>query len=65
MDKLELYERLRDSITVGTEFHALINICVSRYEINMIKYNLTHELKYKTVSDAICKILDQFITLDF
>ena len=65
MDKLEIYKQLRDSITPGSEFYALINICVARYEINLIKYNLTRQEKYKIVVGAITKILDQFTMIDF
>ena len=60
-----MYKQLRDSITPGSEFYALINICVARYEINLIKYNLSHQEKHKFIVDAISKILDQFIMIDF
>ena len=65
MDKLDQYKRLRDSITPELEFYTLINLCVSRYEINLIKFNMTHQQKYKDIATALEKFLDQFINTDF
>lgn len=64
-NKLDLYKELRDSIEPGTEFYNLINVCVSRYEINLIKYNLDRDDRHKLILNAIEKILDNFINIRF
>lgn len=41
----------------------LANVCVARYEINLIKYKLTRDNQYILVLNAIEKILNTFIDL--
>ena len=65
MDKLTMYRRLKDAIPSTAQYYNLINICVSRYEINVLKYDITREDKYKLILHAIEKILDNFIDIDF
>ena len=62
-NKLDVYKELRDSIDPESDFYTLINVRVSRYEINLIKYNLDKEERHKLVLNAIEKILDNFINI--
>lgn len=41
----------------------LANVCVARYEINLIKYKLTRDNQYILILNAIEKILNTFIDL--
>ena len=65
MDKLIRYKDLLDRTEPSNPSYNLIKICVSRYEINSIKYNINLETKYLIIMGAIEKILDQFIDIEF
>ena len=65
MDKLIRYKDLLDRTEPSNPSYNLIKICVCRYEINTIKYNINHETKYLIIMNAIEKILDQFIDIEF
>ena len=61
IDKLQRYIQLRDNLSDNN----LIRVCVARYEINLIKYELTKNEKYKLIMEAIGKILDTFLDIEF
>ena len=56
-DNLVRYKQLKDSLPNNN----LIQVCVTRYEINLIKFNLTKDNKYEIILKAIGKILKTFI----
>ena len=71
MDKLESYKELRDrarshaqNYTNDESYYNLVNTCVCMYEINLIKYNLTSDEKYKLSLNTISKILDVFLNIE-
>ena len=43
----------------------LIQVCVDRYEINLIKFKLTECSKYEIILNALGKILDTFMNINF
>ena len=60
-DRLARYIQLKENLPNNN----LVQVCVARYEINMIKYLLNKEHKYLLILNAIEKILDQFLDIEF
>jgi len=61
MDRLEIYKQLLSSIPTDSDAYQLINVCVTRYEVNVNNYFTTRNEHYKTVALALANILNQFI----
>ena len=60
-DNLVRYKQLKDDLPN----EILIQVCVTRYEVNLIMFNLTQESKYETILKAIGKILETFMGINF
>ena len=43
----------------------LIQVCVDRYEVNLIMFKLTEQNKYEVILNALGKILDTFMNINF
>ena len=60
-DNLVRYIQLKDSLPNNR----LIQVCVTRYEINLIMFNLTKENKYEIILKALGKIIETFMNIEF
>jgi hypothetical protein len=59
-DNLIRYNQLKDSLPNNR----LIQVCVTRYEVNLIMFNLTKENKYEIILKALGKIIETFINIE-
>ena len=48
-DNLIIYKQLKDNLPNNN----LIQVCVTRYEVNLIMFNLTKENKYEIILKAL------------
>ena len=55
------YKELKNSLPDNK----LIQVCVDRYEVNLIMFKLTEDSKYEIILNAIGKILDTFMNINF
>ena len=60
-DNLIRYKQLKDSLPNNN----LIQVCVTRYEVNLIMFNLTKESKYEIILKALDKIIETFLNIEF
>jgi hypothetical protein len=60
-DKLARYKQMRD------EFPAeeLLKVCIARYEINMIQYEITNDPARLAVINALGKLMDKFYEVEY
>ena len=60
-DNLIRYKQLKDSLPTNN----LIQVCVTRYEVNLIMFNLTKENKYEIILKALDKIIETFLKKEY
>ena len=60
-DNLVRYKQLKDNLPNEN----LIQVCVTRYEKNLIDFNSTQDSKYETILKAIGKILETYMNINF
>jgi hypothetical protein len=60
-DNLVRYKQLKDNLPNEN----LIQVCVTRYEVNLLMFNLTQDSKYDIILKALDKILETFMNINF
>ena len=55
------YKELKDSLPNNN----LIQVCVTRYEVNLLMFNLTQDSKYEIILKALGKILETFLKKEY
>ena len=60
-NNLNRYKQLKANLPTNK----LIQVCVDRYEVNLIMFNLTKEVKYEIILKALGKIIETFLNIEF
>ena len=60
-NNLNRYKQLKENLPNNY----LIQVCVTRYEVNLIMFNLTKQDKYEIILKALGKILETFLNIEF
>jgi hypothetical protein len=58
-DRLARYKQMRDEFPAEN----FLNVCIARYEINMIKYDINNGSKYLAILNMLENLMDQFYEL--
>ena len=60
-NNLVRYKQLKDNLPNEN----LIQVCVTRYEVNLLMFNLTQDSKYEIILKALGKILETYMNINF
>ena len=60
-NNLDRYKQLKANLSNNY----LIQVCVDRYEVNLIMFNLTKQNKYEIILKALGKIIETFLNIEF
>ena len=55
-DRLSRYKQMRDEFPE----EELLKECIARYEINIIKYDISNDSKYLAILNVLGNLMDQF-----